>query len=37
LAGVWLGRWALPRLPQRLFDALVLGLSAVAALVLILG
>ncbi len=37
LAGVWLGRWALPRLPQCLFDALVLGLSAVAALVLILG
>jgi uncharacterized membrane protein YfcA len=37
LLGAWLGRWALPRLPQRLFDALVLGLSAVTALTLILG
>ncbi len=37
LLGVWLGRWALPRLRQQLFDALVLGLSAATALILILG
>jgi len=37
LLGVWLGRWALPHLPQRLFDVVVLGLSAVTAFILIFG
>lgn len=37
IAGVYLGRWLLPRIPQRAFDAVVLGLAAVAALKLIFG
>ncbi len=36
VAGVYLGRWLLPRIPQRLFDSVVLVLAAVAALKLII-
>jgi hypothetical protein len=35
--GAWLGRWALPHLPQRFFDVVVLGLSAVTTFTLIFG
>jgi len=35
VAGVYLGRWLLPRIPQKAFDAVVLGLAAAAALKLI--
>lgn len=34
--GVYLGRWLLPRIPQRLFDSVVLMLAAVAAVKLII-
>lgn len=37
IAGVYLGRWLLPRIPQKAFDAVVLGLATVAALKLIFG
>lgn len=37
IAGVYLGRWLLPRIPQKAFDAVVLGLAAIAALKLITG
>ncbi len=36
LAGVWIGRWFLPRVSQTSFDALVLALAGAAALKLIL-
>ncbi len=36
IAGVYLGKWLLPRIPQKAFDAVVLGLAGVAALKLIL-
>ncbi|MCX6359263.1 MAG: sulfite exporter TauE/SafE family protein [Armatimonadetes bacterium] len=36
LAGVFLGRWVLPRVKQDLFDAIVLGLAGVAAIMLLL-
>lgn len=36
VAGVYLGRWLLPRIPQRLFDSIVLVLAAVAAVKLII-
>jgi uncharacterized protein len=35
VAGLFLGRWVVRRLPQRLFDGLLLAFSAVAALRLI--
>jgi uncharacterized membrane protein YfcA len=35
--GVFLGRWMLPRIPQRQFDALILVLAAAAAAKLIVG
>lgn len=35
LAGVLVGKWMLPRMPQKLFDTLVLALAAVAALRLV--
>jgi len=35
-AGVFLGKWLLPRIPQRGFDALILILAAIAALNLLL-
>lgn len=37
VAGVYLGRWLLPRIPQKAFDAVVLGLAALAALKLVLS
>lgn len=37
LAGVFLGKWCLPRIPQRLFDAVVLALAAIASVKLITG
>ncbi len=37
LTGALLGRWLLPRINQRVFEALVLGLSALAGLRLLLG
>ena len=37
VAGVFAGRWLLHRLPQRLFNLLMLGFAALAALRLILG
>jgi uncharacterized protein len=37
VAGVFGGRWLLQRLPQRLFNLLMLGFAALAALRLILG
>jgi uncharacterized membrane protein YfcA len=37
LLGVYLGRWLLPRVPQKRFDDLVLILAAVAAVKLMLG
>jgi len=36
VAGVYLGRWLLPRIPQKLFDSVVLVLAAVAAVKLII-
>ncbi|MCS6830752.1 MAG: sulfite exporter TauE/SafE family protein [bacterium] len=36
VAGVYLGRWLLPRIPQRWFDSVVLLLAAVAATELVL-
>ncbi|GBC97266.1 hypothetical protein HRbin16_03087 [bacterium HR16] len=36
VAGVYLGRWLLPRIPQKLFDSAVLVLAAVAAVKLII-
>jgi uncharacterized membrane protein YfcA len=35
--GVWVGRWIVHRLPQRMFDLLMLAFAGVAALRLILG
>jgi uncharacterized membrane protein YfcA len=37
VAGVYVGRWLLPRIPQKLFDEVVLILAAVAAARLIIG
>lgn len=37
IAGVYWGRWLLPRIPQRTFDAVVLVLAGIAALKLIIG
>jgi uncharacterized membrane protein YfcA len=37
VAGVFGGRWLLQRLPQRLFNLLMLGFAALAALRLIVG
>src|SRR5262249_24567827 len=37
LAGVFLGRWLLPGIGQKSFDALVLSLAAIAALKLLLA
>ncbi len=37
VAGVYVGRWLLPRIPQKLFDEVVLILAAVAAVKLIIG
>jgi len=37
VAGVYVGRWMLPRIPQKLFDEVVLVLAAVAAVQLIVG
>jgi uncharacterized protein len=34
-AGLWAGRWCVTRIPQRTFDALLLGFAAIAALRLI--
>ncbi|MBI1842148.1 MAG: sulfite exporter TauE/SafE family protein, partial [Verrucomicrobia bacterium] len=31
-AGLFLGRWVIPRIPQKWFDTLVLGFALVAAL-----
>ncbi|GIV15594.1 MAG: anion permease [Armatimonadota bacterium] len=36
VAGVYLGRWLLPHIPQKLFDSVILVLAAVAAVKLIL-
>ncbi|GIV18555.1 MAG: anion permease [Armatimonadota bacterium] len=36
VAGVYAGRWLLPRIPQRLFDSVVLVLAAAAAVKLII-
>jgi uncharacterized membrane protein YfcA len=35
VAGLFAGRWCVPRVPQRLFDGLLLGFAAIAALRLI--
>ncbi len=32
LPGMWLGRWLLQRIPQRVFDSLLLALTALASL-----
>lgn len=37
IAGLFLGRWLIARLPQKTFDTLVLGFAAVAAVKLIAG
>ena len=37
LIGVYLGRWLLPRIPQRGFEAVVLILAGLAAIKLALG
>jgi len=37
VAGVYVGRWLLPRIPQKLFDEVVLILAAIAAVKLIIG
>lgn len=37
LIGVFIGKWCLPRIPQKLFDTIVLVLAAVASVKLILG
>lgn len=37
VAGLFLGRWMIAKLPQKLFDTLVLGFAAVAAVKLLLG
>ena len=37
VTGVWTGRWILHRLPQRVFDLLMLGFAAIASLRLIFG
>lgn len=36
-AGTLLGRWMLPRVPQKVFDALVLSLAALAAMKLVIS
>lgn len=36
VAGVYLGRWLLPRIPQKLFDSVVLVLAAIAAIKLMI-
>jgi len=35
LPGMWIGRWLIQRVPQRVFDSLLLALTAIAALRLI--
>ena len=37
LAGVFVGKWLLPRMPQKLFDRIILTLAAASAIKLILG
>ncbi len=37
LPGMWLGRWLIQRVPQRVFDSLLLALTGIAALRLIIA